>query len=1092
MEINEDFNIPVNEYQTQINKELLDTLPDEVAEQLIDFIYNVDYIKNLISPDRPRAKDLPRDEEGKIIVDLTNPHILEDMDYFRPAALHYQKHGCYTFLKVNTNPNSEYYKWFHEEKRRCREGYIRESDGEWVTGYMYYFMNYCPMMITKISKDSRKASRIQGFPECWEGIYLRFHYIDQARKAGNHAIELAKRGAHPYFQKVFTPQGWKNWGDIQIGDTLYGTNGKTCKVIDIPYDKVSPYYKITLRDKRVVYATDDHLWNIVKKGKILTVNTAWLLKNYCHDRIPNYRIPSGKEYNCAILKNEGIEFNSSSTNIDAYTFGLLLGDGCFRAQSCYYTQVPQDMEIEKQYIPYKIVRWSGKYAYRIAIPNWISIIKQYGLYNHKSEDKFIPDEYKFNSREVRLNILKGLLDSDGYIHGGVPVLTSTSKKLIDDVSFIARSLGYNTNWVKKKAGYKKGGNYKQCLDSYELSIYGGPEVFNLPRKQMKVHYSSNNAKSRRDRTIITNIEYVGIAPCKCVMVDSKDSCYLIGDFITTHNCGKSYVLASIMAHNFILGENQEVRNRTTTILTAYQKEYLAAKDGTLSKFVPMIDFVEEQMEFSKRRLSSSIQNMFWQSGYVDSNGRNKGQLNTVMGVSSKDDEGKLRGKRGYILFEEMGSFPNLLSIYDTVRYGVEEGDYTFGLIYLVGTSAEDASDFESAKTLLYSPEGYNIYGIKNVYDKVRQGKPTFGYFFPAFLNRKGCYNEDGVSDVVKALIQILINRYKAKYSADPNSVLRVIAEMPITPAEAIIKVRTAYFPVPLLTERLSQLDADPKAFDDVYVGQLFQNPKNGEVEFKITEDTPIRKFGVPNTEKGAIEIFEMPEKDSSGKVFNNRYIIGHDPINNDAAESSSLSSTIVLDLFTDKIVAEYTGRQAFADENFEIVRLLCVFYNALCLYESNNKGIYAYFQRMQSTHLLADTPEYLREKQLVKYSAWGSSRKGVAASAGINDYANNLIRDWLLKPVPIIVKENDEDKQITVPNLSFLRNRALIEELIAFTPEINVDRVRALGMVMLYREEKISLYGDSLNKESREKIDSSYLGNDDYFARNYDNIINDI
>jgi hypothetical protein len=98
-------------------------------------------------------------------------------------------------------------------------------------------------------------------------------------------------------------------------------------------------------------------------------------------------------------------------------------------------------------------------------------------------------------------------------------------------------------------------------------------------------------------------------------------------------------------------------------------------------------------------------------GYTDSNGIKKGSLNSVMGVSSKDDEAKLRGKRGYILFEEMGSFPNLLTIYDTVRYGVEEGDYTFGLIYLVGTSAEDASDFASAKTLLYSPEGYNIYPI---------------------------------------------------------------------------------------------------------------------------------------------------------------------------------------------------------------------------------------------------------------------------------------------------------------------------------------------------------------------------------------------
>lgn len=748
IEISDDFYIPTNEFQTPINKELLDSVPQEVGEQLLDFIENVEYIKRLISPNRKRAKDLPRDEDGKIIVDISNPHILEDMDYFRPSALHYQKHGCYTFLRVNTNPNSEYSKWFHEEKRRCREGYVRESDGEWITGYMYFFINYCPMMVTRTSGNSRKANRVQGFPEVWEGLYLRFHYLDQARKAGKHATELARRG-----------------------------------------------------------------------------------------------------------------------------------------------------------------------------------------------------------------------------------------------------------------------------------------------------------------------------------------------------CGKSYALASIMAHNFILGENQEVKNRTTTVLTAYQKEYLAAKDGTLSKFEPMIDFVEENMEFSKRRLNSSLPTMFWQSGYVDSNGRKKGQLNTVMGVSSKDDEGKLRGKRGYILFEEMGSFPNLLSIYDTVRYGVEEGDYTFGLIYLVGTSAEDASDFESAKTLLYSPEGYNIYGIQNVYDKPKQGKPSFGYFFPAFLNRKGCYNENGVSDVVKALIQVLTNRYKAKYSSDPNSVLRVIAEMPITPAEAIIKVKQAYFPTVALTERLSQLDLDNKAYDDVYVGNLVWDKALGAPRFVPSDDTPIRKYGVDNTTVGALEIFNMPEKDSSGKVYNGRYIIGHDPVDNDQADSHSLSSTIVLDLFTDKIVAEYTGRQPYADDNFEICRLLCLFYNAQCLYEANKKGIYAYFKRMNCTHLLADTPEYLRDKQLIKYSAFGSNAKGVNGLAAINNYANSLIREWLIKPVKTIQKEGDEEVEITIPNLYFIRNRALLEELIAFTPEINVDRIRALGMVMLLREEKIILYQGNISEGVNERANSDYLGNDDYFSRNYDNRI---
>lgn len=741
-ELNENFFIPTNEFQTEVTKEFLLTLPEEVAEQLLDFVQNVEYIRNLINPDRVRAKDLPRDSKGRIIVNLSNPHILEDMDYFRPAALHFKEHGCYTFLRPNPNPNSEYRKWIDEEKRRCREGFVRESDGEWVTGYMYWYMNYCPIMLTKITEGKKKADRVEDFPETWEGIYLRFHYINNAREAGNHAIELARRG-----------------------------------------------------------------------------------------------------------------------------------------------------------------------------------------------------------------------------------------------------------------------------------------------------------------------------------------------------CSKSYTLASMMAKNLVLGESTDVYKRVTTILTAYQKEYLADKDGTLSKFEPMINFVSENTEFPRLRLRSSSQDMFWQMGYLDSYGRKKGSLNSVMGVSSKDDSGKLRGKRGHIYFEEMGSFPNLLEIFDVVRQGMEEGDYTYGLAFLVGTAAEKESNFESAKTLLYNPGGYNIHAIKNVYDKPKQGNPTFGYFFPAYVNRKGCYNKDGVSDVIKALVQILKARFKAKYSSDPNSVLRVIAEMPITPAEAIIKVKNAFFPVTSLTERLQQIDLDGKAYDDVYIGELVLEGKN--VKFTPSDDTPIRKYGVDNSTQGALEIYEMPVKDSTGNVYNNRYIIGHDPVDNDQAESNSLSSTFVMDLYTDRIVAEYTGRKAFADDNFEVVRLLCLFYNAKCLYESNKKGIFAYFQKMQCTHLLADTPEYLRDKQMIKYSSFGSNAKGVNATAAINNYANGLIRDWLLKPIPTVVIEDGEEKVVMMPNLYFIRGRALLEELIAFDPVRNFDRIRSLGMLMLYREEKVITYGSRLNADDAEKADRSYLGRDDYFNRNY-------
>ena len=734
--------IPMNKYQTELTEELMNTLPQEVQEQLLETLTTVEFVKRLISPNRPYARDLPRDEKGRIIVDITNPHIIEDADYFRQPALHFLKHGCYTFLKPNSNPNSEFRRHWDEEQRRCYEGYVRKSDGEWVTGFNYWFMNYCPMMVNKLIEGRKKAIRTEAFPFFFEGIYWRFHYLWQAREGGKHAIELAKRG-----------------------------------------------------------------------------------------------------------------------------------------------------------------------------------------------------------------------------------------------------------------------------------------------------------------------------------------------------CAKSYSLAAIMSHNLILGESEESNRRVITVLTAYQKEYLKDdKDGTLSKFKPSINFSFANTPFPHLMLKNSPNEMSWQMGYKDEYGVEKGSLNQVLAVSAKDDSEKLRGKRGWILFEEMGSFKGLLSLYDITRKSVEDGDYTFATMYLVGTAAESESDFSSAKTLLYNPDGYNILSIDNVFDRPKQGKPKFGFFFPSYVNRAGCYNKDGVSDVVKALIEILIARYKAKYSADPKSVLRVIAEDPITPAEAIIKVKAAYFPITALTERLSQLDQDVHAYDDVYIGKLVQN-SNG-VEFTPTSDVPIRKFGVENDTPGAVEIFEMPEKDRNGKVPHTRYIIGHDPVDNDQAESSSLSSTFVLDLWTDKIVAEYTGRQSFADDNFEIVRLLCLFYNAKCLYESNKKGIFAYFSKMNCTHLLADTPEFLRDKQLIKYSSFGSNAKGVNASAAINAYANNLIRDWLMKPVTIIQNVDGEDVEVTVYNLNFLRNRALIEELIAFNPEINVDRIRALGMVMLYREEKMVLYQGNPSRDS-EEVPKDYLGNDKFFTENY-------
>lgn len=753
-----------NEYQTELTEELINSLPQEVQDQLFDIINNVEFVKRLISPTREYAKDRPRDERGRIIVDLANPHILEDMDYFRPSAIHYEKYGTFTNLRPNANPNSEYGKWVREERRRIWDGYVRESDGEWVTGYMYWFLNYSPMMLSKIreykdkngkKRKSKRADRVEALPECWEGIYWRYHCLDQASNGG-----------------------------------LYNN-----------------------------FEGGQHMAELASRGK-----------------------------------------------------------------------------------------------------------------------------------------------------------------------------------------------------------------------------------------------------------------------------GKSYSLASILNHIFVVGENEEAHEKVKGIVTAYQKEYLT-KDGVLNKFVDMANFCATNTQFPRKRLKNSLQEMTWIMGYKDVElDIERGTQNTVLGVSSKDDESKLRGKRAAkILIEEFGTFPRLVDLYNVLLPSVQEGDIVFGQIYMLGTAGDNESDFAGAQEIMYNPKGYNMYALPNVYDKYNQGKPYFVFFFPGYVNRKGCYNENGVSDVIKALIEILMNRYRVKYnSTDPNTIIKTIAEVPITPAEAIVKTGINMFPVADLTERIGQLDANPTEYDDVYVGDLVFN-KDGQVEYKPTSAMPIRDFPhKDNKIEGAIEIYQMPEIDkNTGKPYNDRYILGADPYDDDESNTMSLGSIFVLDLWTDRIVAEYTGRPSFADDYYEICRKLCLFYNGRLNYEYNKKGLFSHFSTRNSLYLLTDVLDFLKEKQMMK-DGYGNKSKGTNASPAINAYARSRLRSWLLAPVPIMQTIDGEEKEVIVPRLFTVRNRALLKELINYNSEGNFDRISAMGMLMLLREDRMIRYQGDVSKEKQERANNNYDGNDPFFKRNYD------
>ena len=140
MEFNQ---IKTNKLHTPLTEKYLNDLGEELKELLLDYVVNVEFIRNLTHPNRKKASDLPRwdlphydkvDDEGNLIrkiipngrirVDLENPHILEDTDYFRQAGIIWEKTGKYTNLTPSRNPYSDYSKFWREEARRCREGYV--------------------------------------------------------------------------------------------------------------------------------------------------------------------------------------------------------------------------------------------------------------------------------------------------------------------------------------------------------------------------------------------------------------------------------------------------------------------------------------------------------------------------------------------------------------------------------------------------------------------------------------------------------------------------------------------------------------------------------------------------------------------------------------------------------------------------------------------------------------------------------------------------------------------------------------------------------------------------------------------------------
>lgn len=537
--------------------------------------------------------------------------------------------------------------------------------------------------------------------------------------------------------------------------------------------------------------------------------------------------------------------------------------------------------------------------------------------------------------------------------------------------------------------------------------------------------------------------------------------------------GFSYKGGAMACRNYYLIPNSK------TFIYASNKQYLT-DDGILTKAWDYMDFIDKNTAWGKKRSVNT--QMRRRAGFYtkDDYGNviEMGYKSEIIGVTLKDNPDVVRGKKAnLILFEEGGSFSELGAAWQIARPSVEVDGIAFGTMIVWGTGGTEGSAFETMKDMFYNPDGYNCLGFDNIWDETATTNKC-GFFVPQYTNldirdkegKRMYMDEDGNTFRKKSLEHILAERQIVISNATSNAAVdRYVAERPITPAEAMLEFNGNIFPKKELQEQLSLLRTNKKLQNHKQVGDLIQQP-DGTIKWIIKKTGDITHYPlrtkrdettgalIGDDPTGSIVIWEHPNKDASPGL----YIAGVDSYDYDESSTTSLGSCFIykrvqsIEQYSDIIVAEYTGRPKSAEEFYENVRKLLLYYNARAMYENQNKGIFVYFTNKHCDYLLADQPDIIND---IVSNSKVNRKKGCHMNKQIKQWGWGLIKDWL--------NDINADGKKNVYNIM---SEPLLEELIAANDVVNVDRVMALTQVMIYREQLYNVKVKEVKKENRNRV----------------------
>jgi len=523
-------------------------------------------------------------------------------------------------------------------------------------------------------------------------------------------------------------------------------------------------------------------------------------------------------------------------------------------------------------------------------------------------------------------------------------------------------------------------------------------------------------------------------------------------FSKPRRTGFSYKNAALVAHEYnfyrdskcVIGSYLDRLSSTTMGMVLDNLNFLNTNTEWRKQRSP------DTKDFVKARYETSVDGVkVW-----------KGYQSEVTKLTFKDNPFASVGlTTSVFVFEEAGTLVNLKAAYGMTEPCWKDGENMIGLPIIFGTGGDMEGGTADFAYMFNNPSQYNLLEFSNVWEAGKE-LTKCGWFIPATRGRLGSYkgevmvDEDGNSDEKLAYESIINLREYKRAGNDPKAIQDAITQYPLTPSESFLRSSGAIFSSIEMHEWLSELETLPSLNSDKKKVDLYFDI-SGKLKSKLNPDlVDIINYPLGNddSKKGCIVIWEDPMENAPYGL----YIAGCDPYDQDKSGTGSLGSFFIYKRFLhngttyNQLVAEYTGRPNTAEEFYENCRKLCIYFNALCLYENQLKGLKGYFEQKNSLHYLAQQPMII--KDIVKNShvsrGYGiHMNRGTGGASGIKDQCELYLRKWLYEE-----RDADKDGKV-IMNLHTIKSIPLLKELIAYDREGNFDRVIAFMLCILQSQE---------------------------------------